>query len=49
VAGASGPATIANADLIAALGSETDFSVRAYLSLGGYRSLDFDSITVTKV
>ena len=49
VAGASGPATIANADLVAALGSETDFSVRAYLSLGGYRSLDFDSITVTKV
>ncbi|HNQ88373.1 MAG TPA: phage tail protein [Verrucomicrobiota bacterium] len=44
-----GPYTLTNADLVAALGSETDFTVRAYLALGGYRSLDFDVITVCKV
>jgi len=33
---------------VAPLGSETNFTVRAYLALGGYRSLDFDSITVCK-
>lgn len=47
--GRDGPFTLANAELVAALGSETDFTVRAYLALGGYRSLDFDSITLTKV
>jgi len=44
-----GPHTLTNAALVAVLGSETDFTVRAYLALGGYRSLDFDSISVTKV
>jgi hypothetical protein len=29
------------------LGSEKTFTVRAYLALGGYRSTDTDSITVT--
>jgi hypothetical protein len=37
-----------NAALVAALGAETDFTVRAYLALGGQRSLDYDSVTVTK-
>lgn len=32
--------------LVAALGNETDFTVRAYLALGGYRSLDFDTVHV---
>jgi hypothetical protein len=44
-----GPYTLTNAALIAALGSESDFTVRTYLALCGYRSLDFDSLTVTKV
>jgi len=44
-----GPYTLANAALVAALGGETDFTIRAYLALAGYRSLDFDSITVTRV
>ncbi len=43
-----GPYTLTNTALIAALGSETDFSVRAYLALGSYRSLDSDAITVCK-
>lgn len=43
-----GPCTLTTAALIAALGSETDFTVRAYLALGGYRSLDFDTITICK-
>ncbi|HRZ34786.1 MAG TPA: hypothetical protein P5534_00300 [Candidatus Paceibacterota bacterium] len=47
--GRDGPFTLANAELVAALGAETDFTVRAYLALGGYRSLDFDSITIAKV
>ncbi|NLH72894.1 MAG: hypothetical protein GX456_07555 [Verrucomicrobia bacterium] len=47
--GRDGPFTLANAELVAALGSETDFTVRAYLALGGYRSLDFDSTILTKV
>jgi hypothetical protein len=44
---AAGPYTLTNAALIPALGSEKSFTVRAYLALGGYRSLAFDSITVT--
>ena len=44
-----GPYTLTNAALVAALGSETDFTVRAYLALGGYRSLDSDAITVCRV
>jgi hypothetical protein len=43
-----GPYTLTNAALLAALGGETDFTARAYLALGGYRSLDFDSITICK-
>jgi hypothetical protein len=44
----AGPYTLTNAALIAALGAETDFTVRAYFALGGQRSLDSDSVTVTK-
>ena len=46
---ATGPLTIANADLVAYLGGETDFSLRAYSERGGLRSLDYDEITVRKV
>jgi hypothetical protein len=45
----AGPYTLTNAALVAAFGSETDFTVRAYLALGGHRSLDYDSRTVSKV
>ncbi|MCZ7640426.1 MAG: hypothetical protein M5U12_32850 [Verrucomicrobia bacterium] len=44
----AGPYTLTNAALVAALVAETDFTVRAYLALGGHRSLDYDSVTVTK-
>ncbi|MCZ7641325.1 MAG: hypothetical protein M5U12_37875 [Verrucomicrobia bacterium] len=44
----AGPHTLTNAALFAALGAETDFTVRAYLALGGHRSLDCDSVTVSK-
>jgi hypothetical protein len=49
VAGASGPATIANADLVAALGSQIIFSQRDYSQMNGFRSLGYDEITVSKV
>jgi hypothetical protein len=45
----AGPYTLTNAALVAALGAETDFTVRAYVALGGHRSLDYDSVTVSKV
>lgn len=47
-AGNAGPVTITNAQLVALLGSETDFKLRAYYSLAGLRSLNFDEITVRK-
>jgi hypothetical protein len=46
--GTTGPFTISNALLQAALGGETDFKLRALLYRGGLRSLDFDEITVRK-
>ena len=46
--GATGPATITNATLIAALGAEITFKLRAYAERDGYRSLDFDTIAVCK-
>ena len=48
VNGATGPATISNATLIAALGAEVTFKLRAYAERGGFRSLDFDEVTVFK-
>jgi hypothetical protein len=33
---------------VALLGSETNFKLRAFYSLAGLRSLDFDEITVRK-
>jgi hypothetical protein len=45
----AGPKTIANAQLIAALGTETDFRLRAYFVRSGYRSLNYDEVTVRKV
>ena len=47
-AGNAGPVTIANAQLVALLGAETDFKLRACYSLAGLRSLNFDEITVRK-
>ncbi len=47
-AGNAGPMTIPNAQLVALLGAETDFRCRAYYSLAGLRSLNFDEITVRK-
>lgn len=44
-----GPYTITNAHLIEYLGSEISFTVNAYLARGKYRSVDFNSITVTKI
>jgi hypothetical protein len=46
--GASGPQTIDNADLVAALGSETSFVLRAYAERSGVRS-GYESMTVLKV
>ena len=46
--GNTGPATMPNAQLVALLGAETDFKLRAVYSLGGLRSLSFDEITVRK-
>lgn len=34
--GGSGPKTITNAQLVVALGSETDFKLRAYFMRSGY-------------
>jgi hypothetical protein len=42
----TGPVTITNAQLVALLGSETDFKLRAFYSLAGLRSLNFDEIIV---
>jgi hypothetical protein len=47
-AGNAGPVTILNAQLVALLGTETDFKCRAFYSLAGLRSLNFDEITVRK-
>ena len=44
----TGPATITNAALVAALGSEISFILRAYSQRGGLDSLNFDTVTVTK-
>jgi len=48
-AGGAGPKTITNAQLVAALGSETDFKLRAYFVRSGYRSLNYDEVTVRKI
>ena len=48
-AGATSPRTITNAQLVAALGSETSFELRARLQRNGYRSLEFDTVKVTKI
>lgn len=47
-AGNTGPVTIPNAQLVALLGTETDFKLRAFYSLAGLRSLNYDEITVRK-
>ncbi|MGE3311233.1 MAG: hypothetical protein AB7O66_14790 [Limisphaerales bacterium] len=47
-AGNTGPVTITNAQLIALLGTKTDFKWRAFYALAGLRSLSFDEITVIK-
>jgi hypothetical protein len=47
--GGNGPRTITNTQLVAALGSETDFKLRAYFVRSGYRSLNHDEVTVRKV
>jgi len=47
--GGTGPKTITNAQLVAALGGETDFKLRAWLVRSGYRSLNYDEVTVRKV
>lgn len=47
-AGNTGPVTITNAQLVALLGAETDFKLRAFYSLAGLRSLTFDEIIVRK-
>jgi hypothetical protein len=44
----AGPYTLTNAALVAALGAETDFTVRAYLAFGRHRSLEYDSAAVWK-
>ena len=47
-ASATGPLIISNADLVAILGAETDFILRGYSERGGFRSLDYDQISVKK-
>jgi hypothetical protein len=47
--GGGGPRTIANAQLLAALGSETDFKLRAWFVRSGLRSLNHDEVTVRKI
>ncbi|MBK9137388.1 MAG: hypothetical protein IPM17_01250 [Verrucomicrobia bacterium] len=44
----AGPYPLTHAALVGFLGSEKTFTVRAYLALGGYRSADYDSVTVTR-
>jgi hypothetical protein len=41
--------TITNAQIVSALGSQTDFKLRAFTERNGYRSLGFDELTVWKV
>lgn len=43
------PCTIPNATLVAKLGEEVTFTIRAFLARAGYRSTAFDEITVSKV
>ncbi len=47
-AGNTGPTTIPNTQLVALLGTETDFKLRAFYSLAGLGSLNYDEITVRK-
>jgi hypothetical protein len=47
--GGSGPWTLTNAQLVAALGSETDFKLRAWFVRSGLGSLNHDEVTVRKV
>ena len=47
--GGSGPRTISIAQLVAALGSETDFKLRAWFARSGPRSLSYDEVTVRKI
>ena len=42
------PATITSAELIAALGAETDFILRAYAQFGGLNSLNHNQVKVWK-
>ena len=44
----AGPVTITNAELVVLLGSETDFKLRAFYSLAGLRSINYDEITVRR-
>ena len=48
-AGGNGPRTITNAQLVAALGGETNFKLRAWFVRSGPRSLNYDEVTVRKV
>jgi hypothetical protein len=45
----TGPQTITNTQIVAALGAETDFRLRAWFESAGRRSLESDQITVRKV
>ena len=45
----TGPQTITNAQITAALGAETDFVLRAWFESAGRRSIESDQITVRKV
>ena len=47
--GWTGPKTITNAQIVAALGAQTDFRLRAWFERGEFRSLYYDQITVRKV
>jgi len=46
---ATGAQTINNVQIVAALGAETDFVLRAWFESAGRRSLESDQITVRKV
>jgi hypothetical protein len=45
----TGPKTITNTLIVAALGSETDFKLRAYFLRSGHRSLNYDEVTVREI
>ena len=47
--GWTGPKMITNAQIVAAVGAQTDFLLRAYFERSGFRSLNYDQITVRKV